>query len=607
MLRNRFGRLGIDAALLVAAILVLAVPAAAAPSDLDPSFGDGGFVLTEFASPAVVEPSHARASAIGVQADGKLVAAGSFNDQFGNNGGFALARYTAGGAPDGTFGADGRVITGFPGFTNVQGQAMTLLPDGGIVVGGTALSYATGDVFALARYTADGVLDPSFGSGGRVAEWLGNYTQGGVKALARQTDGKLVAVGTFDVAGSEAIGVARYNANGSLDTTFDSDGLALISSFYYWERPSARAVVVQPDGRIVVAAGLQSAEVVLVRLNADGSLDTSFDLDGIARPRYGQPFALALQPDGKIIEAGQAYGGFSVVVSRVNPDGTSDTSFAGDGTAEVNFLSFDPVAVYSAALSVQIQANGKIVAAGVGDGNTLHMALVRFNPDGTPDLGFGTGGKVLTVPTGATGAQASAVALQADGRIVASGHAYLANGNQVFALARYLGDPTDDVAPVLALPTILARNATSPDGATVDYRGEVSATDNVDGSVAVVCSPASGGLFPIGDTTVSCSATDAAGNSASASFVVHVSGATEQVENLIALVDGYSLGKLGSSLTDKLTTVQRFLAAGKRRQAEENLEAFLAQVDAQRGKGLTQKQSDALGAAGRLILATIAA
>ena len=583
MRRTRFGRRGANAALIAAAALVVAVPAAAAPSDLDPSFGSGGFVLTEFSSPAVVEPSHAGASAIGVQADGRLVAAGSFNDQFGNNGGFALARYTADGALDDSFGADGRVITGFPGFTNVRGQAMTLLPGGGVVVGGTALSYATGDVFALARYTANGDLDPSFGSGGRVAEWLGNYTQGGVKALARQPDGKLVAVGTFYVSGSEAIGVARYNPNGSLDTTFDSDGLAQISSFYSWERPDARAVLVQPDGRIVVAAGLQSAEVVLVRLNADGSLDMSFDSDGIARPRYGQPFALALQPDGKIVEAGQAYGGFSLAVSRVNPDGTSDTTFAGDGSAEVDFLRFNPVAVYSAALSVQIQPTGKIVAAGVGSGNTLHMALARFNPDGTTDAGFGTGGKLLAVPTGAIGAQASAVALQHDGRIVVSGHAYLANGNQVFALTRYVGDPTDDVSPVLALPTTLERNATRPDGATVDFSADVAATDDTDGSVAVVCSPA-----PFTRTSNDALALFPAASLAEHETVVspigkRVPGAAEQLEDLEAAVAGVGTG---SSLADKVTSARDALAAARRGEACEILGALANQVSAQSGKSV---------------------
>ena len=114
-------------------------------------------------------------------------------------------------------------------------------------------------------------------------------------------------------------------------------------------------------------------------------------------------------------------------------------------------------------------------------------------------------------------------------------------------------------------------------------------------------------VFPIGDATVACTAIDAVGNQSTGSFRVHVKGATEQVADLLALVNSYELGNLGSSLRDKLHTVQRFVAVGKPRQAEENLAVFVSQVEAQHGKGLTSGQADALLTAAERIIEVIEA
>ena len=146
----------------------------------------------------------------------------------------------------------------------------------------------------------------------------------------------------------------------------------------------------------------------------------------------------------------------------------------------------------------------------------------------------------------------------------------------------------DSASPTLNVPAGLTVDATSPGGATVTYN--VTAHDDVDPNPVVLCAPASGTTFVVGDTTVSCTARDASGNTASASFVIHVRGATEQLTNLAATVDGYSLSKLGTSLDDKLATAQRFLGADKPQQACENLSSFLSQVSSQSGKGLTVSQ-----------------
>jgi len=174
-------------------------------------------------------------------------------------------------------------------------------------------------------------------------------------------------------------------------------------------------------------------------------------------------------------------------------------------------------------------------------------------------------------------------------------------GNE--ALASFDITVADTLAPSLTLPASFAADATSALGADVTY--SASATDIVDGATAALCTPASGSTFVIGDTTVSCTATDAARNSARGSFTVHIKGAPEQIADLIVLVDGYPLGKLGSSLHDKLVSTQRFLASGKRQQAKESLASFISQVAGQRGKGLTPAQADALNAAAQRILNVI--
>ena len=166
-----------------------------------------------------------------------------------------------------------------------------------------------------------------------------------------------------------------------------------------------------------------------------------------------------------------------------------------------------------------------------------------------------------------------------------------------------LVEHVDTSPPVISTPAAVTANADGADGAVVGY--SASAVDDTDGAVAVSCVPPSGSTFPIGTTTVTCTATDTSGNSASGSFDVRVLGAAEQLDDLIALVDDYGLGKLGSSLHDKLVTASRFLAAGKPRQAEDNVESFVAQVAAQRAKGLTDGQADALRDAAQRILAVI--
>jgi len=165
-----------------------------------------------------------------------------------------------------------------------------------------------------------------------------------------------------------------------------------------------------------------------------------------------------------------------------------------------------------------------------------------------------------------------------------------ASGNQ--STGSFVVTVRDTTAPTLVPPSPITVDATGPSGAVVTYTAV--ATDLVDPHPAVTGTPASGSTFAIGTTTIALNATDATGNSSTATFTVHVRGAAEQTTLLLALVDSYGLDKLGTSLDDKLTTASTQIAAGKSGEAAENLSAFVSQVNAQAGKALTTSQATAL-------------
>jgi uncharacterized delta-60 repeat protein len=306
---------------------------------------------------------------------------------------------------------------------------------------------------------ADGDLDPTFGTGGKLTTDFNRSTDIAF-AVALQTDGKLVVVGTTytnnDYSG-EDFAIARYNANGTLDTTFGANGK--VKTDFPGLAAVASSVVVQPDGKILVAGGAFplftfAGDFELVRYNPDGSLDSSFGVGGIVTTSFpGQgsyAFALALQPDGKIIAAGTDFVNFSSEDSsntdfgleRYNPDGTPDTTFGNGGQVTTDFDTFN-----DDAFSVLIQPDGKIVA--VGDAKNpatfYDFAAVRYLANGTIDTTFGVAGKVRTDFDHAGLDQARSAVLQPDGKIVAAGTAIWNNTlSQPFALARYNSNGTLD-------------------------------------------------------------------------------------------------------------------------------------------------------------------
>ncbi len=420
--------------------------AQAAAGDLDPTFGIGGMVTTD------LNHSTDIANAVAVQPDGKFIVVGQTyknNDFSGED--FAVARYSADGTLDTTFGAGGRVRTDFPGLAAVP-SAVVIQADGKIVVAGGAFPLFTflGN-FELVRYNPNGSLDRSFGSGGIVTTIFpeGSYAS----AVALQPDGKIVAAGTVFVnfipgeSSDTDFALARYNPDGSPDATFGNGGQ--VSTDFVGLEDDAFSVLIQPDGKIVAVGSANDPatfyDFAAARYLSNGAIDTTFGVTGKVQTDFGdQNFdrarSAALQPDGRIVAAGFAisHGGGvqNFAVARYTSNGVLDTTFSRDGKTQIDFGN-----CCQSATKVLLQNDGKIITVGGSNGESSEddFLLARLSPRGSLDNTFGIGGQVRT-SFGDLNGGANGAALQSDGKVVAVGfQATFSNQWSNFALARYLG------------------------------------------------------------------------------------------------------------------------------------------------------------------------
>jgi uncharacterized delta-60 repeat protein len=423
--------------------------AVAAAASLDTSFGGDGRVTTDFGG-----AGNDRASDVALQPNGRIVAAGSSVitvENFVEIHDFAISRYFINGRLDDFFSGDGKVTTDFGGGTDDRANSLAVWLNGsfnGQVVAAGSTTPAPGegvDDFAIARYNPNGTLDRSFGGDGKVITDFGGSDR--AFGVTIQTDGKVVAAGDSSVAfGDPHFALARYNRNGTLDTSFGGDGKVTTN---FAGGGVALAVEIQPDGKIVVVGYVgrnAGPDFALARYNRKGTLDTSFGRNGKVTTdfRGAGDFAedLALQADGKIVAAGSTVATVDEVfhdfaLARYNSNGTLDTSFSGDGKVITRFGGIN------GASGVGVQPDGKIVAAGGGlaagsGAPDDDFAIARYNPNGTLDRSFGGDGKVTTDFGGHDAALG--MTIQTNGRIVAAGFTSPDGSSQAhFALARYLG------------------------------------------------------------------------------------------------------------------------------------------------------------------------
>ncbi len=421
----------------LAATVVLAAQVAQAQvsgGTLDPTFDEDGVRVDDLGSDEV-------ARGVALQPDGRIVVAGT-----GCGGDILVARYTPGGALDPTFATGGWVCVDVGAGSQDQGEEVFVLGDGRLLVAGTS----SGD-FTLLRLTADGRLDPSFDGDGKAT-----YDMGAAEVLrdaALAPDGRVVLVGWrerprcgFSFLPTADYVAARVNRDGTLDASFGDGGRVVIET---GEVARAQAVVVQPDGAVVVGGHTASCTRVridysLFRLTPTGAPDPSF---ASTRPfsEVGPDSVsdIALQSDGQLVVAVDTFVGPATspsrddafVVLRFNPDGSADPTFGGGGVALVLFGT-DRDATPSA---VVVQPDGRILVGGsvrprFGAPGDSDFALARLNPDGTPDSTFGDGGRLVTDIGGDD--LLHALALQPDLKAVAAG-----SSDGDVALARYVLGP----------------------------------------------------------------------------------------------------------------------------------------------------------------------
>ncbi len=400
----------------------------AAAGDLDTTFGTGGKVFTPF------NEISAFASSVVIQPDGKIVVAGIAELDFG------VARYNADGILDTTFGTNGVVLTSFGGQDGASDLA--LQADGKIVVVGLAVTDKL--QYGVARYNTNGSPDTTFGVGGKVTTSFGLDDQ--AFAVVIQPNGKILVAGTSLTPTSRDFSLARYNTDGNLDNTFGNGGM--VTTDFFGNLDEALDVALQSDGKIV-AAGLarrqqitppfvRNDDFAVVRYNSDGSIDPTFGK--VSTDFFNgndTAFAVAIQTDGKIVLAGEAEEPSldNSALVRYNGNGSLDTTFGAGGKVTTD--------VGGAINDIVIQPNGKIIAAGGSFDfiTNTNFALVRYNSNGSLDPSFGSGGKTSLDFFGDQDL-ATALAIQADGKIVTAGFATLRNPFAVnaFALARFEGD-----------------------------------------------------------------------------------------------------------------------------------------------------------------------
>ena len=392
---------------------------------LDPTFGTLGKTTTD-----ILNRNETGSAMVIDGSDNIFVAGSTANGNQVNSSDFALAKYNSSGNLITTgFGGGGKSATDFFGNQD-EAYAMTLQTDGKIILAGRAFySDGVNSDFAIARYKTDGTLDTDFGSGGKVV--VNFLAQDNATGVVMQGD-KIIVVGSVSSggAGTTQLAIVRLNANGSIDTTYGTNGMISSAAL-----PAATGAILDGSQRLLVTS--TGEDFTLLRFTSTGQQDTSFGTAGVASVDFAgkddTARALVLQGD-KIVVAGdtQLSGPLNTAVglARFNSNGTLDSSFGTGGTTSLDFTnSLDQ------ARGVALTPDGKIVTAGftggVGAGN---FAVARFNSNGTVDTTWGNAGKVTTDFSGG-GDNAAAVAVQSTGKIVAAG---LSTGATTdFGLARY--------------------------------------------------------------------------------------------------------------------------------------------------------------------------
>jgi uncharacterized delta-60 repeat protein/uncharacterized repeat protein (TIGR01451 family) len=444
------------------AVLLAISPVLLASSDgTDPTFDGDGRAIVSFTF------NNDTGRDVAIDSAGRIVVVGQVT--IANSYDFGLARLNTDGSLDQAFGGgDGLVTTNIGNFINAnsaeEASAVAVDSQGRIVIGGW--TDFVGKKMALARYLADGTLDTSFGGDGFVVIRPDNpapgadliaypYNDSEILDLVIGADDSIVAVGKTSTAlsgTSEDLVIARFAASGELDTSFNGTGVVIRDVATGVD--NANAVALDADGRVVVA-GMSDVmpgtgnifQMVVARLNTDGTFDTNFDVDGLLTLPFttqSDAQAVVVQPDLKVVVGGATaipqdqFNRASFALARFNYDGTLDSSFGNGGKVITDLYPGSRI------VGLALGFDGTITAAGNGalqfTTATNSFAVARYTADGVLDPSFGLGGKASASFPGAGDGVMGGMALQADGKVVAAG--WVAFGNvDDFAVMRFDNAP----------------------------------------------------------------------------------------------------------------------------------------------------------------------
>ena len=417
---------------LLAVVLVFGVNFAHGQAGtLDPTFGNGGTVTTSFANGSAGVGSFE-------QSNGDIVAVAQVDFVQGEATGIGLVRYTSSGALDPTFGTNGITNTSFAGFIFTP-FGFAVQKNGDILVAGEAISTAGRIEFGLARYTSSGILDATFGKGGLATTLVGVQVDVPT-AMLLQPNGKIVMAG-FEV-GQEGVSpgkmsMVRYNSNGSLDATFGTGGISLVTDII--TGPDALAMLSNGNYLAVGQNGSGKTGIV-VELNSKGALLSKVTAGTLAAALSSSQSGLSptiFQANGDYIVAttvctdDSECRGHKIGVSRFLETGKVDTSFSA-----ISFESFDPTQTTSVAKAMALQANGQVLVGGlINLDSPILGGLARLDANGELDTTFGTTNSFGGCCTVTSEQTITGLLIQTDGNIVAIGEL---NGD--LALARYLAN-----------------------------------------------------------------------------------------------------------------------------------------------------------------------
>jgi uncharacterized delta-60 repeat protein len=419
------------------------------------------------------------------QTDGKTIVVGFASNGSHNN--WAIVRYNPNGSLDPSFGTNGIIIQDF-GYDNVA-NGVGLQSNGEIIVAGADPVGSGGQFWTIGRYTTNGVLDTTFGNNGIATTTVPLNGSGTVLFdLAIQPDDKIVAVGYNGTSSpSNQVILVRYNADGSLDQTFGNGGIVVTGNIGGSIFDIGSAVALEPDGKIAVFGDLSyggnSSYIFLLRYNSDGSIDTTFGNGGNIIEQIGDENGgrdVVVQPnDGKVVVTGQAVSSGQGSTYAVRYNPNGGR----DATFANNGLFENSFASNSRASTLILQpTDGKILLGGADENDTV-FALRRLNTDGTLDNGFGTNGSILTsVGSSYTNEGVRAIALPSSGKILAVGMGCSSYCD--WALAQYTSIAPTPTPPPTTTVTFDDRTANTPLNSTYAGINWGSGMWDVDGPIS---------------------------------------------------------------------------------------------------------------------------